>query len=56
MLGADERRRLPRPGVIERARHDDVDAVFCDRAQRQLLLRELAERVRTGRRDRRRPR
>jgi hypothetical protein len=38
--------------VIERTRDDDVDPIFLDGAQRELLLRELADRVRVRRRDR----
>ena len=51
MLGATNAGSLSRPGVIERARHDDVEAVLLHGAQRQLLLRELADGVRARRRD-----
>ena len=47
-----ERGALPRAGVVERTRDDDVDAVLARGAQRELLLRELAHRVRIGRADR----
>ena len=48
-----ELRALSRADVVERTREDDVEAVFDDGAEAELLLRELADRVRTGRRDRR---
>ena len=44
---------LPRAGVVERPRDHHVQPVFDDGAQRQLVLRELGEAVRTRRRERR---
>ena len=49
--GCGKRRSLSRPGVIERARHDDFEAVLLHDAQRQLFLRELADGIRARRRD-----
>jgi hypothetical protein len=36
---------LPWPGMVERTRDDHVNAVFARGAQRELLLRELADRI-----------
>ena len=51
-VGRRERGALPRAGVVERTGHNDVDAVLACGAEGELLLRELAHRVRIRRADR----
>src|SRR5687768_13246166 len=44
-----ERRRLPRTGMVEGSGDDDLQTVFRSGLQRELLLRQFAQRVRAGR-------